>query len=284
MGLSNTPLVSAIVTTRNSQRTLEACLASIQQQTYLNIEILVVDRDSSDNTKDIAYRFTGKVYNQGPERSSQRNFAAQRAKGEYVAILDSDMELTTEVIQACVAAIQAPGVSGVVIPEESFGQGFWAQCKRLERSFYNGIDWMQAARFFRREDFIKLGGYREHLSLGEDWELSQRMAKLGSLTSINSLIFHNEGHLKLRSLMAKKIYYGEKYIHYARVAKIDHVQAHRHQTGLWHRYSLFFAHPLKLFHNPLYGCGMLLMKTCEFICGVVGMIKYQLGLRTVHEI
>jgi probable beta-1,3-galactosyltransferase len=57
------PLVSVIIPTYNSSRTLEKCLKSIKNQTYKNIEIIVVDNNSIDNTKEIAKKYTGKVYN-----------------------------------------------------------------------------------------------------------------------------------------------------------------------------------------------------------------------------
>ena len=131
------PLVSVIVTTRNSEATLEACLHSVQQQTYTPLEIVFVDNFSTDRTVEIARQFTDNVTIKGPERSVQRNEAARLAKGEYIVVIDSDMELTPTVIESCVAQYRHDDtVEGVVIPEESFGEGFWAQCKKLERSFY----------------------------------------------------------------------------------------------------------------------------------------------------
>ena len=73
----------------------------------------------------------------GPERSAQRNFGVAHAQGKYVVIIDSDMVVTPYVIEKCVAVLDAsPALQGVVIPEVSVGEGFRAQCKRLERSFY----------------------------------------------------------------------------------------------------------------------------------------------------
>ena len=131
------PLISVIVTTRNNHDTLDACLQSIVAQSYSPIELVVVDNNSTDDTKDIARRYTPHVYNKGPERSVQRNYAVEKASGDYVVIIDSDMELTRDVIRSCVSFVrQNPETGGVIIPEESFGQGFWAQCKKLERSYY----------------------------------------------------------------------------------------------------------------------------------------------------
>ncbi len=59
------------------------------------------------------------------------------------------MELTPKVIELSVGKMtNDSAVQGVIIPEESFGIGFWAQCKALERSFYVGNDDVEGARFF----------------------------------------------------------------------------------------------------------------------------------------
>lgn len=267
-------LVSAIVTTRNNHATLEACLQSIKDQSYPDIEIVVVDNGSTDDTKDIARRFTNKVYDKGPERSTQRNYAVEKAKGEYVIIIDSDMELSSKVIEACVDTAEADkAVAGVIIPEESFGEGFWAQCKKLERSFYVGVDWMEAARFYRRATYRQLGGYNEDLVSGEDWDLSQRAAATGRLARVEPYIYHNEGRLKLAKTLGKKYYYAKQFAKYVAANRGQQTgQNLSNQTGPLTRYKLFFSKPAKLFRNPLHGVGMLFMKTCEFGVGAAGLL------------
>src|SRR5436305_954553 len=102
----NQPTVSVIVPTLNSSTVLENCLKSIHDQSYPHIELIVVDNNSKDATREIAARFTKHVYNQGPERSAQRNFGVEKATGKYVAIIDSDMELSREVIAEAVAVME----------------------------------------------------------------------------------------------------------------------------------------------------------------------------------
>ena len=75
-------LISVIITTKNSSRTIKRCLKSIKNQSYENIELIVVDNNSIDNTKEIAYKFTNKVFNFSPERSAQRNFGSKKANGK----------------------------------------------------------------------------------------------------------------------------------------------------------------------------------------------------------
>jgi len=265
------PLVSIIVTTYNNHATLNACLASIVRQDYQRTELVVVDNNSTDDTKEIALDYTNLVFNKGPERSAQRNYAVEQAKGEYVVIIDSDMELAPGVISACVKAVQErPQLGGVIIPEESFGEGFWAQCKRLERSFYVGIDWMEAARFFEKKMYQEVGGYDSELVSGEDWDLSNRVAARAPLGRIDEFIYHNEGHLNLVKTLKKKYYYAGLAAAYLRKNNIDSKLTA--QAGPIQRYKLFFSHPRRLFRSPVKGIGMLFMKTCEFGFGGIGYL------------
>jgi glycosyltransferase involved in cell wall biosynthesis len=262
------PLVSVIVPTKNSATTLAACLRSITEQTYPAIELIVVDNSSSDATEAIAREYTEHFYIHGPERSWQRNYGVEQAQGEYVAMIDSDMELDPTVIADCVAAAQEAGVTGVVIPEESFGEGFWAKCKQLERSFYVGVPWMEAARFFPRSLYRQLGGYDTTLVSGEDWDLSRRAGEQGSISRVGSFIHHNEGQLRLWQTLQKKYYYAARAKAY--LAKHPTKSKLTDQVGPLERYKLFLSQPKRLFARPMLGMAMLFMKTAEFGAGAFG--------------
>ena len=125
------PLVSVIVPCKNSSQFIAQCLESIKNQTYKNIEIIVVDNNSTDNTKEIARKYTKLVFNKGPERSTQRNFGAKESKGEYLLFIDSDMILTRKVVEECVGKIDQ-SAKAIIIPEISIGEGFWIDAGKLE--------------------------------------------------------------------------------------------------------------------------------------------------------
>ncbi len=263
------PLVSIIVPTKNSAATLGACLQSIAAQTYPHIELIVVDNYSTDVTATLAKRFTSHVHLRGPERSAQRNFGVAQATGRYVALIDSDMELGSRVIEACVKAVgQDPELLGLVIPEESFGQGFWAACKRLERSFYVGVPWIEAARFFDRQTYQQAGGYDPTLVSGEDWDLARRIETRGPVGRIGEFIRHNEGRIDLRTTLRKKYYYARHARAY--LARNPERSTLTAQVGPLQRYRLFLSHPRQLFRNPVLGLGVLTMKTAEFAAGAMG--------------
>jgi glycosyltransferase involved in cell wall biosynthesis len=277
--MKKSPLVSVIIPTKNSAEFLENCLKSIKSQTYKNIEMIVVDNNSSDNTKEIALKYTKLVFNKGPERSAQRNFGASKSKGEYLLFIDSDMELSKTVVEDCIRQVESyPSTSlrtlgGIIIPEESVGEGFWAKCKALERSFYVGVDWIEAARFFDKRVFAEMKGYDEKQTGTEDFDLPQRIKEKygdGSIGRINSFIYHNEGRLSLAYTLGKKFYYAKTAKIYA--TKKSNSEYFKKQSSILERYKLFFSNPKKLFKNSILGFGVLFMKTLEFAAGGLGFL------------
>jgi glycosyltransferase involved in cell wall biosynthesis len=73
------PLVSVIIPTKNSSKTLTRCLDSLKNQVYKNTEIIIVDNYSTDNTLEIAKLYTNNVYSFSPERSSQINYGVRKS-------------------------------------------------------------------------------------------------------------------------------------------------------------------------------------------------------------
>jgi glycosyltransferase involved in cell wall biosynthesis len=258
------PCATVVVPTRDSARTVGACLASISRQSYENLEVIVVDNSSSDATQRIALEHDCAVLTAGPERSTQRNVGASRASGAYLLFVDSDMVLEPGVILECVKAARA-GADAVIVPEVSFGDGFWAQCKRLERSCYVGDDDIEAARFYARDLFVRLDGFDELLRGPEDWDLSQRARDAGAtIARVSARIHHDEGHLKLTDLLGKKLRYGKSMPAYRR----KHRRAARRQSLLVR--PAFIRHRRALAAEPLTAAGMLLMKSLELAAGAVG--------------
>ncbi len=267
-------LVSIIIPTRDRSELLRRCLDCLKNQTYPNIEIVVVDGNSKLNDVEISKEYTDKVFvfdKKGDHRCAQRNLGVKKSSGKYVLIIDSDMELTPKVIESCVEKMESDnGIKAVIVPERSIGEGFWAKCKALEKSFYVGVDWMEAARFFRREDFLSVGGYDIELLSGEDWDLSQRIGNLGKIGRTKEFLDHNEGRINLWKTVKKKYYYAGEFAKYTKNSK--HRESVGHQTGFISRYKLFLSKPKKLFRHPFIGPGMLFMKTCEFGFGGVGYL------------
>jgi glycosyltransferase involved in cell wall biosynthesis len=259
-------LVSLIVTTKNSGRTLAAFLESARRQDYEPLELIVVDNRSTDGTADIAQRFADIVIDAGPERSAQRNAGINAARGEYVMILDADMVLQRDVVSAAVAAASA-GAQAVAIPERSFGEGFWSACKAFERSFYEDDTLVAAARFFRRDRVLALGGYDETLTGPEDWDMSMRAAGPSGITFAQTLILHDEGTQSLRNLYLKKYYYGRSMPAFVR----------KHGAEALKRISPLRGSLLRgvgsMLRHPVLAAGLTTMKSAELLGGAFGMLS-----------
>jgi glycosyltransferase involved in cell wall biosynthesis len=270
--MTEQPLVSVIVPTRHSGRTILQCLESIRSQTYPRIELVVVDKGSTDATPSLSAPLADLFVTGGRERSAQRNLGAARAAGEYLLFVDSDMVLEPKVVEECLAVRDA--ADAAVIPEASFGEGLWARCKALERSCYLGDDTIEAARFFRRETFEAAGRYDESMDAGEDWDLHARARLLGArIGRIEALIQHDEGHLQLRGLVRKKYAYGKTMSGYRR----KHPELARRQLRLLR--PAFLRNRRRLAARPLMSGAMLTMKFCEFAAGGAGLAVGKLSTR-----
>jgi len=85
-------LVSVIILSFNSQAHIGRAIASVRQQTYSNIEIVVVDNGSTDDTQQIVEAFGGIVWLSLPrsDMGMARNHGVKHSRGEYLMFLDSD--------------------------------------------------------------------------------------------------------------------------------------------------------------------------------------------------
>jgi glycosyltransferase involved in cell wall biosynthesis len=266
--------VSCIVPTRNSAGTIEACLQSLRRQAHPDVEVIVVDNASTDATVERSRALADVVLQAGPERSAQRNAGARAASGEHFFFIDSDMLLDHEVVGQAVSEVEG-GALGVVVPETSFGEGFWARVKALERSCYLGDDTIEAARYVPRAVFERIGGYDEDIAAGpEDWDLHERVRALGGpIGRTRAVIHHDEGRLRLTETMATKFYYGRATDAYLR----KHRARARGQLRVVR--PAFLRHWRRLADRPLLGAAVIIMKTLELGSGAAGLVWARLRSR-----
>lgn len=271
------PLVSVVITTKNEGDVIRRLIKSIKSQTFKNREIILVDNNSTDNTLDIARSMNVKAYTVGPERSTQRNFGAKMAKGQYLLILDADMELTPKVISECVKLMKSDEkIGGIVIPEQSLSSGFWGKVKAFERSFYNeeGDEITDAARFFRKEVFENVGGYDESITGPEDWDLPDTIKKAGyKIVRINEIIYHYERIKSPFDLARKKFYYALKTHRYLSKQNISTFSP----KTIYFLRPVFYRHFDKIITHPFLSICMFITLTIELFGGgfgyLIGRIK-----------
>lgn len=102
-------LVSVIIPAYNVEKTIERAVRSVMLQTYRELEILIVDDGSPDNSGLIADRLAGEdsrirvVHQVNGGLSAARNTGIEEAKGDYIAFLDSDDEFELDIIETFVS-------------------------------------------------------------------------------------------------------------------------------------------------------------------------------------
>lgn len=265
-------LVSVIITTKNEEGVIGNLLRSISKQTYKNLEIILVDNNSTDNTLNIVLNYKEvKVYQKGPERSAQRNFGAKKAVGSFLFFLDADMELTPKVVEDCVRKIYLEKAEGIVVPEESKWTNFWGEVKAFERSFYSekGDPVTDAARFFSKKIFNKVSGYDESITGPEDWDLPDRIRKEGfKIGRSIEIIYHHEQRISPVILFKKKFYYGLN----------AHKYLSKHDIPVISPKTVYFLRPLfyknwtRLVKHPILALAMVCMLMVELIGGGLGYV------------
>lgn len=176
---SGYPLVSVVVPMYNQSLYVEDALQSILQQTYEDIEVVVVDDGSHDNGYQIASGYAEKDSrvivlrqdNLGP--SCARNNAIVHSLGKYILPVDADDLLHPTCIEKMVTYLeQHPECSLVTCDVQYFG----ARTDRMILPDYSFdtllcMNCMVCTSMFRREDFDKTSGYNQNMRNGlEDWD------------------------------------------------------------------------------------------------------------------
>jgi glycosyltransferase involved in cell wall biosynthesis len=188
--LINDALVSVVVPCYNQAHFLGEAIESVLAQSYSHLEILVVDDGSTDNTSEVAARYSGvrciRQYNQG--LSTARNSGIRESKGAYLVFLDADDRLLPSAIETNLECLEAHPecafVSGryrnITVEGTPFPELPSPYCVRsdhyIELLRGNYIE-MHATVMYRRSVFGSVGGFDTSLKACEDYDICLRIAR-----------------------------------------------------------------------------------------------------------
>ncbi len=180
------PLVSVIIPTHNRAQLLPCAVSSVLGQTYENLELIIVDDGSTDNTLEVVKGFQDPrilylCHENSRGAPAARNIGIQHAKGEYIAFLDDDDEWLPHKLKRQLEALsQLHHQVGV------------AYCK-YERLYPNGETRIIGERFSQRRllhhnfvgtptllmhrECLEADLFDEGLPRGQDWELCLRLSQ-----------------------------------------------------------------------------------------------------------
>jgi glycosyltransferase involved in cell wall biosynthesis len=194
------PFVSILLPVRNEERYIERCLYSIARQDYprARFEVLVIDGQSTDQTKQIVSRFAAEstvdlrlLQNPRYRPAAAMNIGLAEARGEVIIRVDGHAVIESDFVSRSVDALyetRADCVGGVI---ESEGDTYLGRAVAIAMSSRFGVGGASfrvggegpvdtvAFGAYRREVFDRMGGFAEDIDKGEDDELNYRLRDQG---------------------------------------------------------------------------------------------------------
>ncbi|MEP7071138.1 MAG: glycosyltransferase [Verrucomicrobiota bacterium] len=183
------PLVSVVMPCYNQGRFLGDGIESILTQTYSNLEVIVVDDGSNDETPEIVKRYPEVRYlHQEHQRvPTARNLGFSSSRGAFIIFLDADDRLTPNAVQSHLDCFAANPAAGFVVGDidqvnEDGSHRFSPRYPVLTENFYEELLRVNHiantnAVMFRRNTIEHLGGFEVATNGGEDYELLLRAAR-----------------------------------------------------------------------------------------------------------
>lgn len=209
------PLVSVVIPSYNSARTLALCLGAVAAQTYAPIETIVVDDGSTDCSARVAESAGVTVLRTGTNsgQSVARNLGAAAARGEILFFLDADVALDAGSVAAAVDALRADptvgAVSGVLDPEPLLATSRAARYRALQMHHF----WIKhetptagphMALFAIRADvFAETGPFNPRLRHTEPQEYGGRLRQRYATRVCRAIHGRHDHQTTLRELLPK---------------------------------------------------------------------------------
>lgn len=194
------PFVSILVPVRNEERYIERCLYSIAAQDYPRslFEVLIIDGQSTDQTKQIVSRFAAEstvdlrlLQNPRSRTAAGLNIGLAESRGEVIVRVDGHAAVAPDFLSRSTEALydtRADCVGGVI---ESEGDSYLGRAVAIAMSSRFGVGGASfriggegpvdtvAFGAYRREVFARIGGFAEDVDKGEDDELNYRLLDHG---------------------------------------------------------------------------------------------------------
>lgn len=211
----NEVLVSVVVPTFNRGSSINKCIDSILGQTYDNIELIVSDDSSTDNTMEILKQYDDKrikiiknCLNLGP--AVARNEAIKIARGTIIFFTDDDVKVSNDWVENGVAYFaekNVVGIEGNIIYVDASYKARYGD--RIVENKKGGL-FMTANAAYRRKELLEVGMFDPLYLQYEDRDLAIRLLSFGEIAYAKDVIVeHQHERYTLKSYMseAKKIKY-----------------------------------------------------------------------------
>ncbi|ETZ22616.1 glycosyltransferase family 2 protein [Pedobacter sp. V48] len=197
--MSTNPLVSIIIPTYNREKKLPDAIHSAINQTYKNVQIIVVDDGSTDQTKELIAKYPEIEYywKENGGQASARNFGLSKAQGTILASLDSDDIWHPDFLESCLKKLESEqldfvfanwdqdtknGESWSFLNNDPFLKPYfgkekdhWINLNNLDlRDLYIQACPSPSSSLVMRKSSV-VSGWDENMNIGDDWCLYLEM-------------------------------------------------------------------------------------------------------------
>ncbi|HEX8762523.1 MAG TPA: glycosyltransferase [Candidatus Saccharimonadales bacterium] len=177
------PLISVIIPCYNYAAYMAETIESVLQQTYSNIEIIIIDDGSTDHTAEVAASYAGRVhYYFQPNRglSAARNAGFEKAAGDYVVHIDADDKLYPNFVERTLEAAVANPDAAFIYTQQQY---FEAAHNITDFPQYN-IEILKKRNYIPactliRADVLRRFSYDTKFTSWEDWDFYLTLAEAG---------------------------------------------------------------------------------------------------------
>ena len=276
----SSPLISVVIAAYNASDYLFKCLEAIYQSSYSNIQVIVVDDCSTDESRQIASKFPCHLISLaehgGPGKA--RNVGVAASSGSIIFFTDADVLVAPKVIEQIVAFLNSnQEISGIVgcYTKETPETGFVSTYKNLLHHYVHHQSAGLVTGFFtacgaiRREAFEQAGGFDESASncFLEDIELGMRLQRRGCKIVLlpNIQVTHRKRYT-LRSLIRSDFW--QRAVPYTIHMLRNRVFPNQLSTKISDRASVFLIYlSLLLLAAPVTGAPLV------FVAGAVAALS-----------
>ncbi|MDZ8082938.1 MAG: TIGR04283 family arsenosugar biosynthesis glycosyltransferase [Nostoc sp. DcaGUA01] len=178
--------ISIIIPTLNEAANIKEAIATTQAR--INIEFIVVDGGSSDDSVEIAQSLGVKVISSSAGRAVQMNAGVVAASGEILLFLHADTRLPAGFDEMICTALQQPGIVAGAFNlriDASLLSLRWVELGVNWRSHFCQMPYGDQAIFLTKALFQQIGGFAE-LPIMEDFELIRRLKAMGRIAIIST--------------------------------------------------------------------------------------------------
>ncbi len=219
------PKITAVIPAYNgTTRYLGEAIESVLAQSRKDLELIVVDDASSDDTEGLVRRYPGVRFHRRPSNGGQaaaRNDGARLASGEYLAFLDQDDLWDPSILATLVSILEAKAeaaaahADGYQVDEQNRPLQYDTALKpanTITQMLRGGHDLATSGTVFRKACFDCVGGYDENLAVWEDIDLGIRLYQRYPIEYVPRPLYRHRlyGHNASRDIPSERALRGRK--------------------------------------------------------------------------